>query len=86
MKSMNLGTVGPNMSPTKYGGCMMNGLAGIAGHNSLTTSKNWILTDGGLDSCAITGNITYNPAGPLPSYGTVLATLTLNQTGIVLST
>ncbi|MDR0281785.1 MAG: DUF285 domain-containing protein [Candidatus Peribacteria bacterium] len=80
MKSVNLGIVGLNANKTKYGGCTINGLAGIAGYHSLVNSKNWIITDGGLDSCTITGSITYNPAGPLPSFGSTFATLTLNQT------
>ena len=37
--------------PTKYGGCEINAAAGIAGHDSLSGTSNWTITDGGLLGC-----------------------------------
>lgn len=65
---------------------MINGSAGVVGHNILTGTKSWTVTDGGLEDCGITGNLVYSPEGPTPTYGSVVVTLSMNQTGIVLST
>ena len=68
-------------SPTKYGGCEVNGPAGIAGHNKLISDKGWTITDGGLAGCAVTASVAYVPSTATNT--DVTATLTLNMTGSV---
>jgi hypothetical protein len=72
-----------NAVPAQYGGCAANRQQGISGYDTLRRDNGWKITDEGLALCTAKGDIAYSTT--LPTQQKVIATLTLNDTGEVIS-
>jgi hypothetical protein len=72
-------------APAQYGGCVANASAGISGHDKLTGTRQWTISDNGKVVCSIGGSIIYSPDMSVWTNSGVTATLTLDTTGTVSS-